>query len=81
MEACISSSLMPEGLLREHIMLIAVLNSRVGSEIGNYCINFCFCVQSLTIFYIVGGVIGVSFEYENRVKSHSNDGVEAIQSQ
>lgn len=42
MEACISSSLMPEGLLREHTMLIAVLNSRVGSEIGKYCINFAF---------------------------------------
>jgi hypothetical protein len=36
MEACISSSLMPEGLLREHIMLIAVLHSRIGSEVGKY---------------------------------------------
>ena len=36
MEACISPSLMPEGLLREHIMLIAVLNSLIGSEVGKY---------------------------------------------
>jgi hypothetical protein len=36
MEACISSSLMPEGLLREHIMLIAVLHSLIGSEVGKY---------------------------------------------
>ncbi|CAB3981888.1 Nucleolar MIF4G domain-containing 1 [Paramuricea clavata] len=39
MEACISSSLMPEGLLREHIMLIAVLHSLIGSEVGAFLLQ------------------------------------------
>ena len=36
MDACISPSLMPEGLLREHMMLVAILNSHVGCEVGKY---------------------------------------------
>ncbi|XP_028404670.1 nucleolar MIF4G domain-containing protein 1-like [Dendronephthya gigantea] len=39
MEACVSPSLMPEGLLREHIMLIAVLNSLIGSEVGSFLLQ------------------------------------------
>ncbi|XP_046858976.1 nucleolar MIF4G domain-containing protein 1-like isoform X2 [Xenia sp. Carnegie-2017] len=39
MESCIVKTAMPDGLLREHVMLIAVLNCRVGSEIGAYLLQ------------------------------------------
>jgi hypothetical protein len=54
MEACVSSALMQEGLLREHIMLIAVLNSLIGSEVGKYSFivysTFTCCICIPVIF-------------------------------
>lgn len=35
-ESCVSTSLMPEKLLMEHAMLLAILSSHTGSEVGKF---------------------------------------------
>lgn len=34
MDLCVSVSLMPDKLLMEHVMLLAILTSHVGVEVG-----------------------------------------------
>ena len=36
LEACVSSVLIPERLVMEHAMLIAVLHGNIATDIGNY---------------------------------------------
>ena len=40
LDSCVSVSLMPDKLLMEHVMVLAILHSHVGMEVGEY---LCVC--------------------------------------
>lgn len=54
LDSCVSVSLMPDKLLMEHIMLLAILASRIGMEVGE-------AMDNAVIVNIEGGKGKTSF--------------------
>ena len=56
LESCVSTSLMPEKLLMEHAMLLAILSSHIGTEVGKFVLlsslaQFCISQLSKSIIF------------------------------
>ena len=51
--SCVSTSLMPEKLLMEHTMLLAILSSHIGSEVGKYTCSVLINKGSRCTIHIV----------------------------
>lgn len=44
LNACIAPTLVPERLIMEHVMLVALLHNNVGSEVGRAAVHLLFYV-------------------------------------
>ena len=51
LHACIAPMSVPERLVMEHVMLIALLHNNVGSEVGEYALVYRMYLRHLVLKY------------------------------
>ncbi|XP_033126891.1 nucleolar MIF4G domain-containing protein 1-like isoform X3 [Anneissia japonica] len=63
LEACVTPSLTPERLVLEHVLLVAILHSSVGSEVGAHFITSV--ARQFSTLYSSGGNYGIGKQCDN----------------